>query len=391
LLQSVADLAVPTLADGCVLESRVEDGYRAGACKHSDPVIDELLQKVCAAGVRRPPADNPLTEILQSRSPVLLQSGAGERIADVSSNSAYIVALRAMGPHAALFLPLIARGQMIGVLSLFRGSRGFDGDDLAFAEDLGRLAALALDNSRLLDAVRSSLRAREEIVGVVSHDLRNPVAAVKMLGRALLDADSEGESGHAKESLSLIVEAAEQMDGLIRDLLDVNQLDAGKLTIAPELTDVTLILTDSLRTIRPLTADKGIAIDVQIEVGLPKVFADVERVQQVLSNLVGNAIKFTPFSGKIVIAAKRNDDDVVISVADTGAGIAGDELPKVFDRYWQSTRTNRQGAGLGLAIAKGIVESHAGRIWLESEPGVGTTVRFSLPTSAVTARARTQS
>jgi len=378
VLDSVADLAVPALADGCILENRVEEGFRAGAVCHSDPSINDLLKKVTRAGMRKPPADHPLWEILRNRAPVLLRSEAASRIVEASSNPAYIAAMRAMKPQAALYLPLIARGQLIGVLSLFRTDRGFDTEDLGFAEDLGRLAALALDNSRLLEAVRGSLRAREEIVGVVSHDLRNPVAAVKMLSRALLNAGNhEGDS--AKENLSLIAEAAEQMDSLIRDLLDVTRLDVGQLQLAPEAMEPGQLLDEALRTLRPLVADRQIELNVQIEKGLPKVQADSERLQQVISNLVGNAIKFTPSGGKITIAARRDETDVIFSVADTGRGIPEDQLPKVFDRYWQSTRTDRQGAGLGLAIAKGIIEGHGGEIWIDSKPGQGTRVEFSLP------------
>jgi len=378
LLENVATLAVPALADACILENRVDDGYRAGATCHTDPAINELLKKITDAGVRRPPAGHPLSEILTNRAPVLLRTDAGPRIVETSANPAYITAMHAMNPLAALYLPLVARGQLIGVLSLFRSSRPFDGDDLAFAEDLGRLAALALDNSRLLDAVRGSLRARQEIVGVVSHDLRNPVAAVKMLSRAVLDS-GDGDIDGAKNNLSLIAEAAEQMDGLIRDLLDVTRLDVGQLQLAPEPSEPSVLLTEALRTLRPLVDDRKLGLDVQIEPNLPEVLADSERVQQVVSNLVGNAMKFTPSGGKITIAARRDGRDVVFSVVDTGSGIPKEQLPKVFDRYWQSTRTDRQGAGLGLAIAKGIVEAHHGTIRIESAPDRGTLVEFRLP------------
>ena len=244
-----------------------------------------------------------------------------------------------------------------------------------------RLAALALDNARLHDTVRASLRARDEMVGVVSHDLRNPVAAVKMLSRSLLQDDgSNPKLSH--DSLELIAQAAEQMDALIRDLLDVNRLDAGRLSIAPVAVDPSSLLTESLQTLRPLVHEKGIHLDLQIESGLPKVLADRERIQQTLSNLVGNAIKFSASESKIVVMARKDTDGVVISVLDRGKGIPTAQLPRVFDRYWQSSRTDRQGAGLGLAIAKGIVEAHGGRIWLESNPGEGTTASFTLPVSA---------
>ena len=377
-LNQVSRLAVPTIADGCILENRVGNGFLAGAAAHVDPCIEEILDEVGKAGARIPPKGHPLAEILGKPSPVLVQSNAASRLLEASANPAYLKAVKAMSPQSALFLPLVAREQLIGVLTLFRTKRSFDGDDLGFAEDLARLTALALDNARLHDTVRASLRARDEMIGVVSHDLRNPVAAVKMLSRTLLRAPESGGS-QAHESIELISQAAEQMDALIRDLLDVSRLDAGKLVISSVPVDPSVLLTDSLQTLRPLVEEKGISLDLQIETALPKVMADRERIQQTLSNLVGNAIKFSPAQSKIVVVARREEDDVIISVLDTGRGIAAEHLPRVFDRCWQSSRTDRQGAGLGLAIAKGIVEAHGGRIWIESRPGEGTKASFTLP------------
>jgi PAS domain S-box-containing protein len=378
-LTQVARLAVPTISDGCILENRIGNGFLAGAAAHADPAVEDILDELGSAGVRVPPRDHPLAEILEKRAPVLLQPNATSRLLESSTHPAYLTAIRAMQPHSALFLPLVAREQLIGALTLFRAKTGFDGDDLAFAEDLARLTALALDNARLHDAVRASLRARDEMLGVVSHDLRNPVAAVKMLSRTLLRT-SENGGEQVRESIELISQAAEQMDALIRDLLDVNRLDAGKLGIEAVPVDPSVLLTDALQTLRPLVEEKGIRLDLQIETGLPKVLADRDRIQQALSNLVGNAIKFSPGGSKIVVVARRQENDgVMISVLDSGKGIPPDQLPRVFDRYWQSSRTDREGAGLGLAIAKGIVETHGGRIWIVSKPGEGTTASFTLP------------
>lgn len=376
-LHQVARLAVPAISDGCILESRVSNGYLASAAAHVVPEIEEILDEISIAGPRMPPNRHPLVEILQKRTPVLLQSNAATRLLEVSTMPAYLRAIKAMNPESALFLPLVAREQLIGALTLFRAKGGFDGDDLAFAEDLARLTALALDNARLHDTVRASLRARDTMVGVVSHDLRNPVAAVKMLSRTLLNEAGDGE--RTRESIELIYQAAEQMDALIRDLLDVNRLDSGKLAIEAAPIEPSLLLMNALQILRPLVAEKGIELDLQIEPGLPRVMADRERIQQTLSNLVGNAIKFSPPGAKIVVIARRHESSLMISVLDNGKGIATDHLPRVFDRYWQASRTDRQGAGLGLAIAKGIIETHGGRIWIESKPGEGTTASFTLP------------
>jgi PAS domain S-box-containing protein len=377
-LSQVARLAVPVIADGCILENRVGNGFLAGAVAHVDPGIEEILDEIGMAGPRIPPKSHPLTDILGEPSPVLLQTDAASRLLEASANPAYLKAVKAMNPESAVFLPLVAREQLIGALTLFRTKGTFDGDDLGFAEDLARLAALALDNARLHDAVRASLRARDEMVGVVSHDLRNPVAAIKMLSGTLLR-DPVNAGGPTHESIELICQAAEQMDALIRDLLDVNRLDAGKLVVSPVPVDPSTLLTDSLQTLRPLVAEKGIALDLQIETPLPRVMADPDRIQQTLSNLVGNAIKFSPAGSKIVVIGRKDPKAVVISVVDNGRGITPEQLPRVFDRNWQSSRTDRQGAGLGLAISKGIVEAHGGRIWIESRQSEGTTASFTLP------------
>jgi len=377
-LNQVARLVVPIVADGCILENRIGNGFLAGAAAHVDSAIEEILDEIGMSGVRIPPKGHPLTEILRRPAPVLLQSNAASSLVDASANPAYLKAMKAMDAQSALFLPLVAREQLIGALTLFRTTRTFDGDDLGFAEDIARLAALALDNARLHDTVRASLRARDEMVGVVSHDLRNPVAAVKMLSRTLLRSP-QNDGNERRESIELIAQAAEQMDALIRDLLDVNRLDAGKLMISAMAVDPSVLLTESLQTLRPLAEEKGIDFDLQTESGLPKVMADRERIQQTLSNLVGNAIKFSPAGSRIAVVARRDTDGVIISVVDSGQGITAEQLPRVFDRYWQSSRTDRQGAGLGLAIAKGIVEAHGGTIRVESKPGEGTTASFTLP------------
>jgi len=374
-LLEVARLAVPAIAEGCILENRVGEGFRAGAVSHADAKVETTLEEICSVGVRIPSLAHPLTQILQKNSPVLLQSDAGKELLESSGTPAYAEGIRAMNPETALFLPLVAREQLIGALTLF-AQRRFDDHDVEFAEDLARLAALALDNARLHDAVRASLRARDEMVGVVSHDLRNPVAAVKRLSRSLLKTDVSGE---LRDSIALISLAAEQMDALIRDLMDLDRLDAGTLLITPTPCDLQTLLTQSLQTLRPLVDAAGVTLDLRVDPDLPQVMTDPYRVRQILSNLVGNAMKFSDEGASVAVVAHQIGNDVAISVVDAGRGIPSDQLPNVFDRYWQSSRTDRDGAGLGLAIAKGLVEALGGRISMESSPGQGTTVTFTLP------------
>jgi PAS domain S-box-containing protein len=220
--------------------------------------------------------------------------------------------------------------------------------------------------------------SRDETVGMVAHDLRNPLSAIKMLSSSTLE-DSEDLPSAVAENLELIRSAAIQMDSLIQDLLDVTRVEAGQLRVDMTPIQMADLLDKSLDTLRPLLTSAG--VNLAVEPGPPlTVLADAPRIGQVLSNLVGNALKFTPSNGQVTIAVAMEAEVATVSVSDTGSGIARDVLPHVFDRFWQAHNAGirSKGAGLGLPIARGIVLAHGGRMWAESEPGKGTTFSFTL-------------
>ncbi len=236
---------------------------------------------------------------------------------------------------------------------------------------------------RLFSEMEVAVKARDEVLGLVSHDLRNPVNAVKMLAAAILRTDTDGGAGtlppDVVEHATVMLQAANQMDALIQDLLDVTRLEAGRMQIVPQACALGEVVHAAVDMLAPLAAAKSISLDFQLPEDLPLVHVDPARMVQVLSNLVGNAIKFTPRSGHVSISAVGDDKFVNVTITDTGPGIAPDELPLVFDRFWQSRRTNRSGAGLGLAIARGIVRAHGGTITVESDVEGGTRVCFTAP------------
>ncbi|MDB4892513.1 MAG: multi-component transcriptional regulator, winged helix family [Gemmatimonadetes bacterium] len=238
---------------------------------------------------------------------------------------------------------------------------------------------------RAEDALRQAVQGRDDMMGIVSHDLRNPANAVKMLARSILEGDPAASVADVMDRVAIIRQAADQIDALIQDLLDVTRLEAGYLTVRPTPADVGLIVTTSIESLGPLAEAGGVALSATLPDAPLVVLADRDRLGQLLSNLIGNAIKFTPAGGRVTIAVIPRDTDVEFEITDTGEGIAPDQLPHVFDRFHQasaSRRGSRHSAGLGLPISRGIVEAHGGRIWLESESGTGTTVRFTLPRSA---------
>ncbi|MGH7688658.1 MAG: sensor histidine kinase, partial [Gemmatimonadaceae bacterium] len=210
------------------------------------------------------------------------------------------------------------------------------------------------------------------------HDLRNPVNAVKMLAGAVLQPSAAGPLPPAvTEQVRVIQSAAQQMDTLIQDLLDMSRADAGRFAVDPKSVSAGALLRDALRTLSPLAQDKGVAIVIAWSAPLPAVRVDPERITQVISNIVGNAIKFTPSGGEIRVSAEEHPDAVLVTVTDTGPGIPAEHLIHIFDRYWQLSGGD-SGVGLGLPIAKAIVEAHGGRIWAESVEGEGATFHFTL-------------
>jgi len=242
----------------------------------------------------------------------------------------------------------------------------------------------ALVKRALADA-ETAVRDRDDLMGLVSHDLRNPVNAVKMLASALMRMPTDPSvtrlSPTAAEHASVMLQAATQMDTLIQDLLDVTRLERGNMRITRRPEPIAALMATTADLLAPLAAARGVSLETELEAGLPLVDIDPDRIAQVLSNLVGNAIKFTPQGGQVRLRALRQPQGILVIVQDTGAGIAAEDLPFVFDRFWQSQRTDRSGAGLGLAIAHGIVRAHGGTLSLESEVGRGTSALLTLPSA----------
>ena len=365
----LARLIVPNLTEMCVVDIVDADGvFRRAAVAHKDPEVEASFANTIGSEVKAPEA---LKRILEAREARIVgaQSGVLE----------YAVGPGYEGARTLLVAPLVSRGTTLGVIvAVAREDRPFTQQDAALFSELARHGSLAIDNARLYRSSQQAVRAREEVLAIVSHDLRNPLNAVTLAGSLL--ATGESLTDEDREQIETIRVSAKRMSRLIEDLLDVTRLEGGKrLPIQPEAVEVEPLLREAWEMFKAQAATQSVTLQRRVEGRLPAVRADRHRIMQVLSNLIGNSLKFTPEGGIVTVRAETAESEVLVSVADTGAGIPKENLKDIFHPYWQAKRAERMGAGLGLAIAKGIVEAHGGQIRCGSVPGVGTTFNVTLP------------
>jgi signal transduction histidine kinase/DNA-binding response OmpR family regulator len=269
-----------------------------------------------------------------------------------------------------------------GRVTVVRDGDGFTADEAALVGEIARRVAMALENARLVRDAQAAVQARERTLAVVAHELRNPLTAVRMDAEMLSTRLTEpAHAGEARRA-ARIEQAAARMDRLIEDLMEVSRLERGALSVSPRPAALAPILAEAGETLAPLAAAHGLRFEVRDDTAGARVHADPVRVVQVVSNLVGNAIKFTPAGGLVVLGATASGDGCEVRVEDSGDGLSAEELPHVFGAFWQARHADRRGLGLGLAIARALVEAHGGRIWVESAPGRGTTFRFTLPSAS---------
>ncbi len=239
------------------------------------------------------------------------------------------------------------------------------------------------ERARLYEEARRAIKSRDDLLATVSHDLRSPLGSILLGTEVLLPgALAPPSAAEVTEMAQIIRRSAKRMEVLIRDLLDIASIESGHLRISPAPTPVHALVQEAIEACLPAAQAKDLHIEGRssaADVDEVLVHCDKSRVLQVFTNLVGNAVKFTPRGGSIVLRAQRRGDHVLFSVTDTGSGIAADQLGHVFDRFWQAGETAIAGVGLGLAICRGIVEQHGGKIGVESTLGKGTTFSFTLP------------
>jgi signal transduction histidine kinase len=230
-----------------------------------------------------------------------------------------------------------------------------------------------------VDVAEGALAARSELLGIVAHDLRSPLSAIAM--KAALLRKSPADVDRVRRHSESIGNVAMRMEHLIKSLLDAASIEAGSLSITPAPCEVEPIVHDTLEMLASLSSPRSVQLEAHFKQPGLSISADRGRVGQVLANLVGNAIKFVFEGGRVEVTVERDGGDIRFTVTDTGPGIPSEHLAHVFERFWKAETGGKRGTGLGLYIAKGIVEAHGGRIWVESRLGQGAMFCFTLPSA----------
>jgi PAS domain S-box-containing protein len=380
-MQSLMHVLVPDMGDWCTVELLGEDGeIRMIEVSAADPASTETILDVlqrfaeptslCAA---------PTEHVRHSREPLVWSTIPDELPCCAEQHAEHLDEVRKLGPRSAIYVPMLSRDQLIGTISLYSAKEGrrYDERDAALVQELARRAALSIENANLYRRAQQAIQARDDVLGFVAHDLRNPLSAISMIASLLMDTPLT-EAARRKQ-LEGIVRSTRVIDSLIQDLLTVGQIEGGQLAVEATPTDPAALLEEALEAVSTAATAAGVLLLTDVGDVRPPVLADPKKIQRVLGNLLSNAVKFTPPGGRITLGADARGGGIHFSVADTGRGIAEVDLPHIFDRFWQARQSRTGGAGLGLAIARGIVQAHGGRIWAESELGEGTTFHFLLP------------
>jgi PAS domain S-box-containing protein len=380
-LPGLARLLAPGFADLCRIDLFEEDGAaRCVASAHVTPGMERAVSEGAPLATDDAGHPSPLARSVRAGDSTLIheeEDGVPARIGEAGPAHDFWKRLEV---RSLLVMPLIAQEHVMGalVLGMARSGRRFGPAEMLLVENLARRTTAALENARLFAMAQRAIRAREEILNVVSHDLRNPLSTVQMSADLLADGAQERREDHRKW-LETITNAVGQMNWMIEDLLDAARIDQGAFSVDPSNHDVAALLAKVEQSFGPLASEKEIRLECIAPKDLPGVWLDALQIQRVLSNLIGNALKFTPKGGAIRVEAAQEGSAVRFSVSDTGPGIPQEELAHVFDRYWQARQGDRRGVGLGLAIAEGIVTAHGGRIWAESGEDEGAAFHFTLP------------
>lgn len=392
-LSAVARLAPPEIGDWCVLDVIEDQSDRDDTDETQDvqarihrvtssPTDTRLEGALWELEAHAPAwgAVDPIVDVLTSGSPLFISPVTNEWVAERFGDQASQTIMRSLNVQSLMIVPLLVDARPIGALTIgTTATRTATEEEFSLAQLLAERAAAAIEAARLYHRAQRSTAARDAVLGVVSHDLLGTLGTVTMNARRLLDRDGDW-AARQQRLCENILNGAEVMHRLVLDLVDVSAIEMRRLSVTPVVQPMGPVLSSAAQLFAPRAEAMGIQLSVADAVEIPEIRFDGTRLLQVLSNLLDNALKFTPVGGSVTVAVTPAPREIVLSVADTGSGVAPDELAHVFERFWRAPAGRRtRGLGLGLAIVRGVAAAHGGRVWMQSMVGRGTTVFVALP------------
>ncbi|MBX3158021.1 MAG: GAF domain-containing protein [Deltaproteobacteria bacterium] len=387
-LQELARLAVPDMADWCVVDLVVESGAIRRTCAHDDP---QMVERARAWNDRYPPdpaAPTGSAKVIRTGEVEFHAEVTDRDLVQIARDEEHLESLRRCGVRSLVTAPLVARDRVFGAVTLVttESGRRYNAQDVEVARELGRRAGMAVDNARLYHDSQQATRTREEVLAIVSHDLRNPLGAISLAAANLVI--EHGAAPTSRRLLELIGRSTSRMEHLIDNLLDMASIEARGLSLSLAPHDPALLVRNVVETDEAVAAERKIAIAVDCDFGGAQLVCDGDRIEQLLGNLLSNATKYCRPGDRVTVRGRLAGDRAEFVVEDNGPGIAPDEIPFLFQPYWAARRSAvRKGTGLGLYICKGIVDAHGGAIWVQSQPGQGASFGFSIPMRAPPAAA----
>jgi PAS domain S-box-containing protein len=380
-LRRVAQLAVPRLADWCAVDISEAGVIEQLAVAHVDPAKVTYARELTKRYPPRPDAATGVPNVIRTGTSELLPEIPRAMLEAGARDAEHLQIIRELDLRSAMVVPLRGRERVFGAITFVyaQSDRRYGPDDLAFAEDLARRAALIIERRKAEEDAAIANRAKDEFLATVSHELRTPLQAI--LGYAtMLRRDSTRDPTQA---LDAIIRNATAQARLIDDILDVSRIISGKLRLSIARVDLASVIRAAADAVRPAAEAKRIELAVSTGGDLGYLDADPDRLQQIVWNLVSNAVKFTREGGRVEVAARRTGEAATITVTDTGIGIPREHLHAIFERFRQvdsSATRAHSGLGLGLAIVRYLAEAHGGTVRADSDgSGTGATFTVTLP------------
>ncbi|MES3024298.1 MAG: PAS domain-containing protein [Pseudomonadota bacterium] len=394
-LNRVARLAVPAFADWCTVDLQGADGaVERVAVAHADPHKEALLHDLFARFPPAPDAPCGSWQMIRGGGRGHLPLVTDAMLAESSTAPECLAGLRALGLRSYIGVPLVVRGRTLGFISFIaaEGGRTYGADDVALAEDIGRRAAIAIENANMYHALQTGDRRKDEFLAMLAHELRNPLAPIAAAADVLKLSASDARLSKVS---GIISRQVGHMAGLIDDLLDVSRVTRGQVELDRYPVDMKAVLMAAVEQVRPLNEARGHRLSLRLPERALTVEGDEKRLVQIIANLLNNAAKYTPPGGLIDLEVEAADEQILLCVRDNGIGMAPELVASAFELFAQAARTSDRsqgGLGLGLALVRRLAELHGGRVRAASKGiGLGSqfTVHLPLLRLTETAAART--